>query len=66
MKKWMYGSLGVLLWCIFSAGINPDLSRTGRLVYYFIGGSAVLFIVMALPDHLFSGPKDADKNKKGP
>ena len=66
MKKWMWGTLGAISWCIFAAGINPDLSRTGRLVYYLIGGSAVLFIVMALPDHLISGPKDQGKNKRGP
>jgi len=66
MKKWMCGTLGALLWCIFAAGINPDLFKKGRLVYHLIGGSAVLFIVMALPDHLISGPNDQGKNNKGP
>jgi uncharacterized membrane protein YuzA (DUF378 family) len=64
MKKWMWGSLGALLWCIFAAGINPDLSRTGRLVYYLIGVSAVLFIAMALSDHLSSKPKEDGNDKK--
>ncbi len=43
-----------------------DLSRTGRLVYHLVGISAVLFIVMALSDHVISRPKDEGANKKGP